>query len=163
MAAIDLKKATLKVQDGSTTPNSLTVKIGEGNLTFSEKRNMEYVLDRGLLDNVKEGDQVPLEVNFDFIWEYIMGSSSSAPGLEEALKGTAPGWVSTDTDACRPKAVDLVLEYLPTPATCGDKETITFPDFRYESIDHDLRNGTVSCAGKCNVLSPAAVRAAQTT
>ena len=163
MAAIDLKKAVLTIQDGSTTANSLTVKIGEGNLTYSEKRNMEYVLDRGVLDTVKEGDQVPLEVNFDFMWEYIMGASSTAPGIVEALRGSSTVWVSTDTDACRPKAVDLILTYTPTPNTCGDKETITFPDFRMESLDYDLRAAQISCAGKCNALYPTAVRAAQTT
>jgi hypothetical protein len=165
MAAIDLKKATLTVKDGSTTPNELVVKIGEGNLTFSEKRNIEYSLDRGLLDTVKEGDQVPMEVNFEFLWEYIMGKDSSTPGLKEALTktGGASGWVSSDTDACRPYAVDLELEYLPTPASCGDKETILLPDFRYESLDYDLRNAQISCAGKCNALSPSVTRAPQTT
>lgn len=163
MAAIDLKKAVFKIKDGSTTPKEITIKVGEGNLTFSEKKNMEYVLDRGVLDTVKEGDQVPVEVNFEFMWEYIMGSSSLAPGVFEALRGTAPGWVSTDTDACRPFAVDLEVTYTPTPASCGDMETITFPDFRHESLDGDLRNAQISCSGKCNVTTITAVRAAQTT
>jgi hypothetical protein len=163
MAAIDLKKATLTIKDGSTTPNELSVKIGEGNVTFSEKKNMEYILDRGILDTVKEGDEVPVEVNFDFMWEYIMGSSSTSPGIMEALRGDAAGWVSTDTDACRPFACDIEIEYLPTPSTCGDKEVITFPDFRVESMDGDLRNAQISCSGKCNVTSISAVRTPQTT
>lgn len=164
MAAIDLKKAVLTVKDGGTTPNTVTVKIGEGNLTFSEKRNMEYTLDRGLLDTVKEGDQVPVEVKFDFMWEYISGTSVVA-GLRDIIQGTTTpvAHVSTDTDACRPYACDVEVVYTPTPSTCGDKETITFPDFRWESLEFDLRAATISCSGKCNVTQITALREAQTT
>ena len=156
MAAIDLKKAILVVKDGSGTPKTITVKIGEGNLTFSEKRNMEYVLDRGILDTVKEGDQVPVEVKFDFMWEYIAGSSVGT-GLRDIITGSTE-YVSTDTDACRPYACDIELTYQPTPASCGDAETITFPDFRGESMDYDLRAATVSCSGKCNVTKISSFR-----
>ena len=38
-----------------TSPNSITIKIGEGNLTYSEKRPVEFKLDRGNLDTVREG------------------------------------------------------------------------------------------------------------
>ncbi len=153
----------LKISLAAVQKN-IEVKIGEGNLTYSENRNIDYILDRGLLDDVREGDQVPMDVNFDFQWEYIVGSSGSAiPTVEEALKGTgeAAAWVSTDSDACRPYAVDLEIEYLPVPSTCGDGEVITFSDFRYETLDHDLREGTISCAGRCNVTKAAAVRTAQ--
>jgi hypothetical protein len=156
MAAIDLKRATLVVHDGAAA--SVTVKIGEGNLTFSEKRNMEYVLDRGLLDTVKEGDQVPVEVKFDFMWEYISGTTVGT-GLRDIVSGTT-NYVSTDSDACRPYACDVVLTYQPVPSTCGDAETITFPDFRMESLDYDLKAATVSCSGKCNVTRITSVRAA---
>jgi hypothetical protein len=158
MAAIDLKKAVFTIKDGASS--EVTVKIGEGNLTFSEKRTMDYVLDRGVIDTVKEGDEVPVEVKFDFMWEYIAGTSS-ASGLIDAIKGTSP-LVSTDTDACRPFACDLELVYSPTPVTCGDKETITFPDFRWESLEYDLKAATISCSGKCNVTEITTVRETQT-
>ena len=156
MAAIDLKKTTLVVHDGAAA--TITVKIGEGNLTFSEKRNMEYVLDRGVLDTVKEGDQVPVEVKFDFMWEYISGSTVGT-SLRDIVAGSS-GYTSTDTDACRPYACDIVVTYQPTPATCGDAEVITFPDFRMESLDYDLKAATVSCSGKCNVTRISTSRAA---
>jgi hypothetical protein len=84
--------------------NSITVKVGDGTLTYSEKRNMEYTLDRGRLDEVREGDEVPMDVKFDFVWDYIKGSAValSPPSVEDALKkiGLASTWVSSDTDAC---------------------------------------------------------------
>jgi len=160
-AQIDLKNCTIRIKDGGA--NYIDVKIGEGNLTYSEKRNMQYTLDRGLLDEVREGDEVPVDVKLDAVWEYITGgvSSSGVPSIEDALKkkGGAASWASTDTDACRPYAVDLEIIYEPTPEGCGDDETILLSDFRYEELAHDLRAGTISVTGKCNVTEAVATRA----
>lgn len=166
-AQIDLKKATIRIKDGGvgSAQNSIEVTIGEGNLTYTERKNMEYTLDRGLLDEVREGDQVPVDISIDAVWEYITGGSASGavPTIEDALKkrGPAAAWVSSDADACRPYAVDLEIEYLPTPSTCGDKEVITIPDFRYEEIAHDLRAGTFSISGRANVVEATPVRSVQ--
>ena len=164
-AQIDLKNAVIKIKDGSTPAEELEVKIGEGNLTYTEAKTIEYTLDRGTIDEVREGDQVPMDVRMDFVWEYLKGPSGSGttPTVEDALKqrGPAAAWVSTDADTCRPYAVDLEILYEPVPASCGDRETITLPDFRYESLDHDLRAGTVACAGRCNAVEAAVVRDSQ--
>lgn len=162
MAAIDLKKCVLKIKDAGS--NFVTVTFGEGNLNYNERKNIEYVRDRGVLDDVKEGDEEPMEVNFNGLWEYITGSGSGGtPTIEDALKGVgaAAAWVSTDSDACRPYAVDLELTYTPTPSTCGDIEVITFPDFRYEQLQHDLRNNSISVQGRCNATKAVAARTAQ--
>ena len=160
-ATIDLKYATITVRDGSSTPNSIEVKIGEGNLTYSEKVERIYELDRGKLDTVRDGDEQPVDVSFDFQWEYITTlSSATVPTLEDALKrvGAASGWVSTDTDACAPYAVDIQIEYVPNCQPTGNSETITLADFRYEELNHDLRNASIACTGKCNVTEATAVR-----
>ena len=160
-AQIDLKNATITVQDGSTAPNSIEIKIGEGNLTFSERRNMEYTLDRGILDEVREGDEVPMDVRMDFVWEYLLGSAATGAvaTIEDALKkrGNASGWMSTDADPCRPYAVDIIITYVPD-CTPGDTEVITLADFRYEQLDHDARAGTVACSGRCTVKEASSVR-----
>ena len=160
-AQIDLKNTTIKIKDGGT--NEIEVTIGEGNITWTERRNIDYVLNRGTLDEVREGDQVPVEVSMDFIFEYIKGGSASAgiPSVEDAVKrlNAAAAWTSTDADACRPFAVDIELANVPSPSGCGDTETITLADFRYEEIQHDLRAATVSMSGRCNILRPTVVRA----
>lgn len=166
MAQIDLKNATVIIRDGTTpTPNEIEVKLGEGNLTYSEKRNMQYMLNRGLLDEVREGDQVPMDVSFDAVWEYIKGTTGTGgvPSMEDALKkiNAASGWVSTDSDACRPYAVDIVI--LHDPPCTGDLEEIVLSDFRYEDLSQDLRAGTIACSGKCNVTQASVTRASQTT
>lgn len=133
--------------------NQITITVGEGNLTFTEARNVEYTLDRGVLDEVRLGDEIPVSVTLDTVWEYYSGSSTSGadPTPVEAIKkkGNASSWVSTDADACRPYAVDIVILYAPD---CGgfDQEEIILPDFRWESIDFDLDGGTISMSGSCN-------------
>lgn len=167
---IDLKNTLFKLQDGTTpTPNTLTIKIGEGNLTYDETRNMEYILDRGLLDEVREGDEVPMDVSFEFVWEYIKGDSSSAgapPSVEDVLKniGNASTWLSSDSaNPCRPFAIDIVIENVPNcgAGAAGDQEIITLPDFRYEGLSHDARAGQISVTGKCNAVQASVVRSAQ--
>jgi len=165
-AQIDLKNATLRIKDrAGTNQNSIEVTIGEGNLTYTERRNMDYTLDRGILDEVREGDEVPMDVSLDFVWEYITGGTATGavPTVEDALKqiNAAAAWVSTDSDACRPYAVDIEIEYAPTPAACGDKEVILLEDFRYEELAHDLRAGTVAVSGRCNKKTATVTRSAQ--
>ena len=165
LAKINLKDAYIKLFDGATSANVLIVKIGEGNLTYSEKRNMEYSLDRGNLDDVREGDDVPMDVSMDFVWEYILGNTADGGSVEDFLKqrGQFASNVSTDSDACRPYAVDVVVEYMPDPFDCGDKETITLPDFRYEELAHDISAGSVSCTGRCNATGASVARVAQSS
>ena len=163
---IDLKRCVLSILDGSTPAEEIDITVGEGNLTYVERKNMNYVLDRGVLDDVVEGDEVPIDVSFEFTWEYISGQTSGSgatPTIEDALKqlNLASTWVSTDADACRPYSVDLRVVHTPSPANCGDIETTTLSDFRHEELNHDLRAGTVSCTGKCNVTEATVARTAQ--
>lgn len=164
MAQIDIKNTVMKIKGGDG--EQLEINIGEGTITYSERRNIEYTLNRGILDEVKEGDQAPVEVRFDLVWEYIKGPGFSSttgagtPTPSDALKqvGGAGNWVSSDTDLCRPYAVDIEIEY--TPNCVADDETITLADFRYEQIDHDLSAGTLAVTGKCNITQPTSVRSA---
>jgi hypothetical protein len=156
---VTINHSTFKVKDGATTPNEITVKVGEGNITYTERRGIEYTLNRGQLDEVRLGDESPMDVSFGMNWEYILNySTGAAPNVEEALlkRGAASSWTSADTaDPCKPYATDLELAL--DPSCGGTTQTITIPDFRVEQIDHDLRAGTVSASGKANVLNPTVV------
>jgi len=163
-AQIDLKECTIYLKDGGTgsAQQSLEVKIGEGNLTYDEKKNMEYTKDRGALDTVREGDEEQMDVSFDFTWEFLKAVSTTGAGtptIEDALKqrGEASDWVSSSSDECEPYAVDVEIHYAPD---CGSEldEIITLPDFRYTSLAHDLRAGTVAVTGQCNATEAIIVR-----
>jgi len=164
MAKIDLKNTIIRLKDGDTPPKELEIKIGEGNLTYSEKKTMEYSLDRGLLDIVREGDQVPMDISLDFVWEYLVADSLTIPTIEQFLKRTGPAaaYVSTTADQCQPYSVDIEIENDP-PCGGEKREIITLPDFRWEELNHDTRAGTVAVTGKCNATEATIIRAVQTT
>ncbi len=143
MSQRSIRDGILTVLDGAA--ETLTVRIGEGNFTWNERRNVDYTRDRGVISEVRLGDDEAVEVSFDFIWDWI--SSISGVSLIEALKGTASAWV-TAGGACEPWAVDMVLQI--SPDECGSvDETITFSEFRWETINPDLRAGQISCTGRC--------------
>lgn len=145
-------------------PHVLEIKVGDGTLTYSETHNREYKLNRGRLDKVRDGDQAPMEVNTTFAWTYIKAyTSAGIPQVEDVLKnrGEASTWVSTG-QGCDPFSVSLVIVNGPT-ACVGEtfpREKISFPEFRYEKLDHDAKAGTIAMSGKCNALEPVVTRLA---
>lgn len=160
---INLKNAVFKIKDGtSMTPLTVTVNVGEGNLTYTEARNLDYVLDRGNLSDVAEGADIPVNVSFEFTWDELLSDDNVT--IEDALKkrGDASAWVSTDSDTCRPYAVDLEITHTPPDCQSKDKEVVLLPDFRWDSLGHDYKAATVSCTGRCNVKQATVTRVAQT-
>lgn len=150
MATINIKNTTIILR-GGVFGQYIAIKIGNGNLTYDEKRAMEYIKDRGILDTVREGDDDPMDVRFDFQWIHITAANGdTVPTIEDALKqrGPASTWVSSSSDLCEPYAVDIVLKDL--PCASDTPETLILPDFRYEALNHDLKAATMACSGKCN-------------
>ncbi len=136
------------------TGRRLEIKVGEGNLNWTETVARDYLLDRGRLSDVRNGDETPMDVTFEFTWEFLTGvSASGIPTIKDVLKqrGEASDWVSTDEDECAPYCVDIVVNYDPG---CGgsNSEKITLQQFRYETLEHNLRDSQISCSGKCNVV-----------
>lgn len=140
-------------------PRRLEVGVGEGNFSYDEAKNREYILDRGAIDTVRDGDEAPIDVTLDFKWEYITGPANGTPTVEDVLKktGQAANWTSSASDACEPYAVDIRIVYDPGCGADGLEE-ILLPDFRYEKLSHNARDGQVSCTGKCNALEAVATR-----
>jgi hypothetical protein len=137
----------------------LEVTIGEGNLTWTEAKEYEYLLDRGDLDTVKEGDEQPLEVSLEFVYEHVLTGTGESVTPVDAVKGSggAAEWVSSSSDLCEPYAVDMVVRHC-VPCGTDEDEEITFPDFRFESLEYDLSEATISVSGRCNVSEAVPVR-----
>lgn len=133
-------------------PHHLQIRIGDGNVTYTEKRMITYVKDRGVLDTVRRGDEDPVEVKFDATWVFLRASTGATVTIEDVLKkrGEAAGWVSSGSDPCEPYCLDLVIEYTP-PCSTEQMEIYTISDFRYEELGHDLKAGQLSITGKANI------------
>ena len=142
-------------------PARIEIRIGEGNLTWTEAKEYEYVLDKGNLDTVREGDQQPVEVTIDLMYEFYTNGSGGdwLPSPIDFLKrqAEASDLASTSDDPCEPFAVDIFVEYDPP---CGSEvnENYTFPDFRYESLEFNIKDATISVTGKCNAVEPTVAR-----
>lgn len=167
MPQIDLKDCRLYLRDGTSVsapfgPNEIEVTIGEGNLTYTKSREMIYQRDRGLLDQVKAGDQQPVQLSFDFRWEFLKGGNSPPfVTIEDALKqrGGAASWLSSDTDACQPYSVDLIFQ---RALQCGadQDEALRFAKFRFETLEHKSGDAQITCTGRANIVTPTALRGA---
>ncbi len=141
-------------------PQRIEVTVGEGNVTWTETKNYDYLLDRGDLDTVREGDEAPLDLSLEFVYEFVTTGTNEVITPVDAIKGIggADEWVSSSTDPCEPYAVDIeILHCVP----CGsvEDEKVVFPDFRYESLDFDLSAATIATKGKCNASEAIVTRA----
>ena len=161
MATVDLKDAVFTIKDGTGTAKTCTVVVGDGNIQFDESVNYQYLLDRGILDEVRLGDQVPVNVSFAFRWKYVVPATGHSGGEvvtpQDALRkrGAASTWVSSDKDTCKPYAVDLSVVL--TAPCAGRTKTITLADFRCEKLSYDIKAGSISASGKCNITAPTIV------
>jgi hypothetical protein len=155
-----LKNATITIRDGGS--NYITVKIGEGNLQYTEKRTILFVKDRGTLSTVRQGEDVQMDVNFAFIWEFITAALPGIITVEDALKrrNNAAGWVSASTDTYAPYCVNIELVFIP-PCITIEEEVIVFPQFHYDELAHNAKDGTVDCKGTCNSTQALVARVAQ--
>lgn len=155
-AVIDLKDCLIKLRtlDGSDAEQFLVIKIGEGTFTWTEKNNMDYQLDRGVLDTVREGDEEPVEWSLDVSWNWIQGTSAVpvADGIQELrryVKGDATHKTTDTGDECAPHAFDIVVDYSPT---CGSNDQdIALAHCRMESMQYDVGAGTLTMSGRANV------------
>jgi hypothetical protein len=152
--------ATATTGDAVTiAPHQIEVTIGDGNCSYDEKRSFKYIRDRGRLNTVRQEQDEPSEVSIDATWEFLRGASGDPPTIEDTLKrrGQASGWITSADDKCEPYAVDVEIEYDP-PCSGEKREIIVLEDFRYESFNHDLKQGVLAVKGKANVTEATVTR-----
>jgi len=136
-------------------PQQIEIKVGDGNITYTEHRTYEYMLDRGDLDTVREGDEVPLDVKLECTYEHITTGTAEVITPLDALKGIggAVGWVSASADPCEPYAIDIEVEHVP-PCGGAQTEITLFPDFRADTKEVNFKDANIALTGKCNVIEP---------
>ena len=135
----------------SVLSHSVEIDVGDGTLTFDEKRNLTYTKNKGRLNTVRLGDEEPMAVSFEFVWEWITAAAGEPPTIEDVLKhrGPAATWISSSADPCEPYAVNIMIDYRPECADV-DWERIILEDFRHDTLTHNIKDGKVSCSGSCN-------------
>jgi hypothetical protein len=140
-------------------PQRLEIKVGEGDISWSETREFIYDRDRDVLDTVRLGQDQPMSVDAAFTFEYITASSGDPATPVDALNqdGEATEWVSSSSDLCEPYAVDVVVRHCVPCGTDEDQE-ILLPDFRYETLDYSVADASITFNGQCNSTRATVVR-----
>ena len=137
----------------------IEIQVGEGDLSWTENKEYEYLRERGDLDTVKEGDEQPVELNMEFVYEYVKTQTGKTITPVDALKqkGEASEWVSSSSDLCEPYSIDVLAKHC-VPCGTDYDEDVLFTDFRYESLEFSIKDSTITVSGKCNVSEPTVTR-----
>jgi hypothetical protein len=137
----------------------LEISVGEGDVKWTSGTKYIYDLDRGHLDDVRQGDDEPLEVAMNFTFVHITSASGEAVTPIEALTqaGAASDWVSYDADQCQPYAVGVLIQNDPN---CSQEEweSYLFPLFRSEKREFNIKTANIAISGHCNVTDPICTR-----
>jgi hypothetical protein len=142
-------------------PQRLEIKIGEGDLSWTESRELIYDRDRDRLDTVRLGQEQPVSVDLAFTFEYVKTQSGQPITPVDAIKniGGAAEWISSSADACEPYSVDIYVVH-DVPCGTDHDQDFLFPDFRYESLDYSMQDATIAVTGQCNATDVVTTRGA---
>lgn len=144
------------------TGRTLNILVNEGTFAWEIGRAYDYELSRGVLSTVAPGNDVPVSLNFDVQYDFITAvTGSGVPQPEDVLKkqGEAAGWETAGADPCEKYAVNVELDHTP-PCAGVYHEIVTFPEFRYESLNHDIGGSRLAVSGKCKVTTVTPIRRA---
>lgn len=157
-SALDIKNCDFTFKDGAA--HSLEFKISDGGLSFRLRRNIIMRKNRGVLDLVQIGDEIPVEVTFDVILENIKSLSTDTfvTPYEFLTRRYACSGYTTVGAACEPYAIDI--EIVNDHGNCGGEldETITLPEFRPDKVDGGVKDAVLKVTGRCNVALATVLR-----
>jgi hypothetical protein len=144
-------------------PQKIEIKVGDGDISWTETQEVIYDLDRTLLDSVRLGDEQPVEVDLSFTFDEVSASSGQAVTPVDALKklGEASEWVTASDDPCEPYAVNIRAVQCVPCGTVEDQEFL-FKDFRYTDLEFSIEDALISVSGSCNITSVPIIRSTNT-
>ena len=132
-------------------PQQIEIRIGDGDLSWTEAREVLYDLDRDILDDVRLGPEQPLELNAAFVFEWASTGTGEPVSPIDAIKriNEAAEWVSSDSDQCRPYAIDVVVDHV-VPCGTNQDQRFAFEDFRWDSLEYSIQDAAITLTGRCN-------------
>jgi len=144
-------------------PQRVEMKVGEGDVEFTENQEAIIDTDRGLLDGMRSGTEQAMTISSSFVYDWLRASSGDPITVYEALKrkGDAAGWHNAALDPCEPYQVDMFIIDRPD---CGSEEAeiMFFRRMRTTSISASVAGASVSLEGTCMVVEPEIQRVANT-
>lgn len=132
-------------------PQQIEIRVGDGDLSWTEAREVLYDLDRDILDDVRLGPEQPLELNAAFVFEWAATGTGEPISPIDAIKriNDADEWVSSDSDQCRPYAIDVIVDHV-VPCGTNQDQRFSFEDFRWDSLEYSIQDAAITLTGRCN-------------
>lgn len=132
-------------------PQQIEIRVGDGDLSWTEAREVLYDLDRDILDDVRLGPEQPLELNAAFVFEWASTGTGETISPIDAIKriNDAEEWVSSDSDQCRPYAIDVIVDHV-VPCGTNQDQRFAFEDFRWDSLEYSIQDAAITLTGRCN-------------
>lgn len=142
-------------------PRKITMKVGEGNIEHTKNKDPQIDTDRGLLDGARAGTEQPMEVSFNYVYDWLKASSGDPVTVDEALEqeGDAADWISAAADPCEPYQVTIKVIDSP-PCGSEQAEIILYKYFMPRSINASVEAASVSVTGVCVATKPTKHRVA---
>lgn len=128
MPTRNLRDGELVIRDGSQSPNTITLTLHDGDLSWTRTSPVVNVLDRGDLSHMRRREQEPVTGRFTLKFvEFVSSGAPADPSPYEALHqiGAAAGWTSTNDDNGDVYTLELVFT-ISNPDPSGGDETVTF-------------------------------------
>ena len=167
MATRNLTHGTLKIIDGTTpTPNSLTVPIADGDLTFEEKKQANVIKNRGVLKEFSQGEEEAVPVSWTITFERWEAKPAGTPSVVDILKGRggAAAYKTTNPNKINsPYTTTLEFTIADVEGTGGGyNEVLTFTLFSADalSFSEGKEKNTVKVSGMALVTKPTITSAA---
>ncbi len=129
----NIRDGVLKIQDGDS--NEIEVKLVDSGLSFTTHDNKVHVLDRGVLDHMRPGDEQAVDVNLNLKFtQFISHDDGEDVTPYEAITntGNAADWVSTNDDGGDVYTVTLEFT-ISNPDSTKQDEVITFAKCAFET------------------------------
>jgi len=183
-AAIDLKNCFVFLKTKALITGDLVwmaLRMGSGQLTSSEPASFNYILNRGVLDDVRPGDDAVTQVNISGRFtNYISmagGAVDETASILEIVKGKhrgniddhgTPKYAGTREDwlsqfGCPPYCFDIEVHNNPgvqCPDTDAIGEATLFRYCRVTSNNPDFSGGDLSLTVEAHVTQPISARCA---
>ena len=171
--SVILKTMTVSGYDGNNSDVYTILRMSNGDASWQMTQAAQYELSRGKLDDVKYGDEAPMEVTVEGKYTYALSNAESegepytpleivtgmnfASGNTSAyiFNGTREDWLAEWS--CVPYCFEIEIHDCPLfecPNATFPGEAYLFRYVRVEQPNAKFSDGKMSISGKCNVVRP---------
>lgn len=152
MPVRNLRDGSLKIKDGAGTPAQITCSLEEGDLSWTQRKPANIILDRGVLDHSRLAPDEPVEVSFTLKFQSLSKHATTTEYDALTKTGGAAAWVSDESNS---DVYAVILEFTVADPG-GGSEVITFTRFIPEEISFQEGDpyDTLSVTGRAVITAP---------